>query len=94
LTVRVNQPIAAIYAFFRHERVRRGVGFFEAGKFLPDFIVWLLVDGRQYISFVDPKGIRKLGLPTVTGQRTAWWAWKAGKGGRNPDVPLATLTFH
>jgi hypothetical protein len=24
--------------------------------------VWLLVEGRQYISFVDPKGIRNLGL--------------------------------
>jgi len=40
----------------------RGVGFFEAGNFHPDFIVWLLVDGRQFISFVDPKGIRNLGL--------------------------------
>lgn len=40
----------------------RGVGFFEAGNFHPDFIVWLLVDGQQYISFVDPKGIRNLGL--------------------------------
>ena len=40
----------------------RGVGFFEAGNFHPDFIVWLLAGGRQYISFVDPKGIRNLGL--------------------------------
>ncbi|MBT2999691.1 MAG: DEAD/DEAH box helicase family protein [Candidatus Thiodiazotropha sp. (ex Ctena orbiculata)] len=40
----------------------RGVGFFEAGNFHPDFIVWLLVDGQQYITFVDPKGIRNLGL--------------------------------
>ncbi|MEQ1908037.1 MAG: DEAD/DEAH box helicase family protein [Vicinamibacterales bacterium] len=39
----------------------RGVGFFEAGNFHPDFIVWLLIEGRQYISFVDPKGIRNLG---------------------------------
>jgi len=40
----------------------RGVGFFEAGNFHPDFIVWLLVDERQFVSFVDPKGIRNLGL--------------------------------
>jgi len=39
----------------------RGVGFFEAGNFHPDFIVWLLVDGQQYVIFVDPKGIRNLG---------------------------------
>jgi Type III restriction enzyme, res subunit len=40
----------------------RGVGFFEAGNFHPDFIVWILSGGRQYISFVDPKGIRNVGL--------------------------------
>jgi hypothetical protein len=40
----------------------RGVGFFEAGNFHPDFIFWLIVDDRQYIAFVDPKGIRNLGF--------------------------------
>lgn len=39
----------------------RGVGFFEAGNFHPDFIVWLVADGQEYISFVDPKGIRNIG---------------------------------
>lgn len=38
----------------------RGVGFFEAGNFHPDFILWLLADKKQYITFVDPKGIRNL----------------------------------
>jgi len=40
----------------------RGVGFFEAGNFHPDFIIWLIADDKQYISFVDPKGIRNLGF--------------------------------
>mgnify|MGYP001171486780 CR=1 FL=1 len=39
----------------------RGVGFFEAGNFHPDFILWLLADGKQHVIFVDPKGIRNLG---------------------------------
>jgi hypothetical protein len=39
----------------------RGVGFFEAGNFHPDFILWLLVGGKQHVIFVDPKGIRNLG---------------------------------
>jgi hypothetical protein len=39
----------------------RGVGFFEAGNFHPDFIVWLLLPDRQHVIFVDPKGIRNLG---------------------------------
>jgi hypothetical protein len=34
----------------------RGIGFFEAGNFYPDFILWLLVDGKQYVNFIDPKG--------------------------------------
>jgi hypothetical protein len=39
----------------------RGVGFFEAGNFHPDFILWLLAGGHQQVIFVDPKGIRHLG---------------------------------
>jgi len=38
----------------------KGIGFFEAGNFYPDFILWLLVDDKQYVTFVDPKGIRNL----------------------------------
>jgi hypothetical protein len=40
----------------------RGVGFFEAGNFHPDFIVWQLEGKRQRVTFVDPKGIRNVGL--------------------------------
>jgi hypothetical protein len=40
----------------------RGVGFFEAGNFHPDFIFWLISGGRQFIAFVDPKGIRNIGF--------------------------------
>lgn len=39
----------------------RGVGFFEAGNFHPDFILWLLAAGKQHVIFIDPKGIRNLG---------------------------------
>lgn len=44
----------------RNKSTKDGVGFFEADNFHPDFIVWLLVDGKQYITFVDPKGLRNL----------------------------------
>ena len=37
----------------------RGVGFFEAGNFHPDFILWLLAGLQQQVIFVDPKGIRE-----------------------------------
>ncbi len=39
----------------------RGVGFFEAGNFHPDFILWLLTEEKQYVIFVDPKGLRNIG---------------------------------
>ncbi|GIW56285.1 MAG: type III restriction endonuclease subunit R [Nitrospiraceae bacterium] len=41
----------------------RGIGFFEAGNFYPDFILWLLVGGKQYVTFIDPKGLRNLEGP-------------------------------
>jgi len=47
----------------RNQSRGRGIGFFEAGNFYPDFIVWLLLPERQYITFVDPKGIRNLQGP-------------------------------
>lgn len=38
----------------------RGVGFFEAGNFHPDFILWLVEGAKQRVVFVDPKGIHHL----------------------------------
>jgi hypothetical protein len=38
----------------------KGLGFFEAGNFYPDFIVWLTTPTTQRIVFVDPKGLRQL----------------------------------
>jgi len=38
----------------------RGIGFFEAGNFYPDFILWLVANGSQRINFIDPKGLRNV----------------------------------
>ena len=35
----------------------KGVGFFEAGNFHPDFIFWMIVDGKQYVTFIEPHGL-------------------------------------
>jgi len=35
----------------------KGVGFFEAGNFHPDFILWVLANDKQYINFVEPHGL-------------------------------------
>jgi len=35
----------------------KGVGFFEAGNFHPDFILWMLQGSRQYVTFIEPHGL-------------------------------------
>lgn len=47
----------------RNQSRGKGIGFFEAGNFYPDFILWLLYGGKQYVTFVDPKGLRNLRGP-------------------------------
>lgn len=34
-----------------------GMGFFEAGNFYPDYILWIDTADKQYITFIDPKGL-------------------------------------
>lgn len=46
--------------FLLRNKSRAGIGFFEANNFYPDFILWLVDGGHQYIAFIDPKGIRNL----------------------------------
>ena len=46
----------------RNQSKGKGVGFFEANNFYPDFVLWLIKDGKQFISFIDPKGIMKMSL--------------------------------
>ncbi len=44
----------------RNQSKGRGIGFFEANNFYPDFILWLLHADMQHIAFIDPKGILRL----------------------------------
>lgn len=46
----------------RNQSRGRGIGFFEAGNFHPDFIIWLVSERKQFITFADPKGIRNLSI--------------------------------
>ncbi len=39
---------------------KKGIGFFEANNFFPDFILWLVIGKKQYVSFIDPKGLRQI----------------------------------
>ena len=53
----VDRPIYLL----RNMSRGRGIGFFEAGNFFPDFILWRIDGNQQRVSFIDPKGIRHLG---------------------------------
>lgn len=40
----------------------KGIGFFEAGNFYPDFILWILHGKKQYINFIEPHGLLREGI--------------------------------
>ncbi|MEI7676197.1 MAG: DEAD/DEAH box helicase family protein [Bacteroidales bacterium] len=45
--------------FLLRNQSKKGIGFFaEGNNFYPDFILWIKKEGKQYLSFIDPKGIR------------------------------------
>lgn len=39
---------------------KKGIGFFDANNFYPDFILWVNDGKKQRVSFIDPKGLRNL----------------------------------
>jgi superfamily II DNA or RNA helicase len=41
----------------RNQSRGKGIGFFEAGNFYPDFILWILHGGKQYVTFIEPHGL-------------------------------------
>ncbi|OYU74963.1 MAG: type III restriction endonuclease subunit R, partial [Alphaproteobacteria bacterium PA3] len=54
----------SLYLLRNADTQAKGLGFARAGNFYPDFLLWLVDDatGQQWLSFVDPKGIRNLDL--------------------------------
>lgn len=47
--------------YLLRNRSRKGIGFFkDTHNFYPDFILWILTDNIQHISFIDPKGLRQV----------------------------------
>jgi hypothetical protein len=54
----------SLYLLRNADNRAKGLGFALAGNFYPDFLLWLVDDrtGKQWLSFVDPKGIRNLSI--------------------------------
>ncbi len=54
----------SLYLLRNADSKDKGIGFATAGNFYPDFLLWLVDDAtdEQWLSFVDPKGIRQMDL--------------------------------
>ena len=66
----------------------KGVGFYEAHSFYPDFIMWIKKDGKQIIVFIDPKGLTHLGLEDPKLKLHEYLRDQIQKELDNPDVKL------
>jgi hypothetical protein len=54
----------SLYLLRNADSKNKGLGFATAGNFYPDFLLWIIDDssGEQWLSLVDPKGIRNMDL--------------------------------
>lgn len=58
-TKRKAEELKDIEIHVLRNQSKKGLGFFtEGNNFYPDFILWILKGDKQYIKFIDPKGIR------------------------------------
>lgn len=53
-----------VYLLRNADSKQKGFGFAQAGNFYPDFLMWIIDknNGTQWLSFIDPKGIRNLNI--------------------------------
>ncbi len=70
--------------------VRHGIGFFEAGGFWPDFILWRVMGKHQRIVFIDPHGLTHEGPGS---EKIEFGARIKGVQARmsDPDVELESI---
>lgn len=55
-----NNDLKGKKVYILRNASKKGLGFFESEGFYPDFIMWVLDGEKQFLTFVDPKGIQHL----------------------------------
>lgn len=72
-----------------------GMGFFEAGNFYPDYILWIDTEEKQYISFIDPKGLMRImpDNPKIQFHKTIKDLEKRLQEGSKMDKPIVLNSF-
>ena len=53
-----KSPLEGDVFLLRNESRGKGMGFFEAGNFYPDFLLWLVQGDRQHLAFIEPHGLQ------------------------------------
>ena len=56
----LSEQKTSIY-LLRNKSRGSGIGFFEAGNFYPDFILWAVTGKQQNVVFVEPHGMSREG---------------------------------
>ena len=56
-TLQSEQTAKTSFYLLRNKSRGSGIGFFEAGNFYPDFIVWAVTGDKQVVAFIEPHGI-------------------------------------
>ena len=54
------EGLAGQTLYLLRNKSKVGMGFFEAGNFYPDYVLWIDMPDVQYISFIDPKGLTRV----------------------------------
>ena len=58
--LRQHDVLVGKQVYLLRNESKKGMGFFEANSFYPDFILWIVEGEKQYLTFIDPKGISHL----------------------------------
>jgi hypothetical protein len=71
------------------------MGFFEAGNFYPDYILWIDTAEKQYISFIDPKGLMRImpDNPKIQFHKTIKELEKRLQEGSKTEKPMVLNSF-
>lgn len=79
--------VADAEVYLLRNESRKGTGFFEVGGFYPDFMLWIVTADRQWLTFVDPKGLGR--IADLKGwSKVRLWETLREIEGRNPGLNL------
>jgi len=70
-------------------RSKKGIGFFEDAGFYPDFIMWLIANDKQFITFIDPHG---MGRETIFSKKVALYNNLKNNIESKLTIPTVVLT--